>query len=259
MKEIKRYLDTRIGEYSFYFEDIDSGYTYSFNEKATMPSASCIKLPIAMYILSEIQANRAALNEKVFITNEDKVNGSGIIFELDDRTYSIEELLKLMLIQSDNTATNKLIDIFGFDNINNAFKAMKLKDTCLKRKMMDYKSREKGLENVSSSFDLAYCLKLLYSQLYLNNEYSEMLLNILRRSQNRDKIPFYIPKREWKCIGNKSGSLSGIENDASIFNIEKGNFVYVIMSKSLPNNVYGIVTLSKMGKMMWDIIEKNWK
>lgn len=259
MKELKRYLDTRIGEYSFYFEDMDSGYTYGFNDKAKMPSASCIKVSIAMCLLKEVQANKLTLKEKVFINEEDKVSGSGFIHELNDREYSIDELLRFMIIQSDNSATNKLIDILGFENINNTLKTMELKDTYLKRKMMDFKARERGLENLSSSFDLAHCFKVLYRNDYLNKEYSEMMLNILKRTQNRDKIPFYIPKREWNHIGNKSGSLTGVENDSAIFNTEKGNFVFVAMSKSLPNNVYGIVTLSRMGKMMWDIIERNWK
>jgi beta-lactamase class A len=259
MKEIKKYLDTRIGEYSFYFEDIDSGYTYSLNDKAIIPAASCIKLPIAMYLLKEVEANKVTLSEKVFIKEEEKVSGSGIIHELDDREYSIEELLKLMIIQSDNTAANKLIDILGFDNMNNAFKTMELKNTFLKRKMGDVQAREKGLQNLSSSFDLAQCFKMLHLDSYLQGQYSQMLLSLLKRTQNRVKIPYYIPKREWHNIGNKSGSLSGIENDAALFNTEKGNFVFVAMSKSLPNNIYGIVTLSRMGKMMWDIVERNWK
>lgn len=259
MKELKRYLDGRIGEYSFYFEDIDSGYSYSLNDKVTMPSASCIKIPIAMVALKAVQNNNLSLNKSYMIKKEEMVEGSGIIHEFDEREYSLRELINAMLIQSDNTATNKIIDILSMDKINKEIKEIGLKDTFLKRKMMDFRAREKGLENLTSSYDLAECFKSIYYSSFLNKEYSNLLINILRKSQNRDKIPFYIPEREWDMIGNKSGNLNGIENDAALLNIEKGNFVFVVMSKSLPNNVYGIATISRMGKMMWDIVDRNWK
>lgn len=259
MKELKRYLDTRIGEYSFYFEDIDSGYTYSLNEKATMPSASCIKLPIAMALLKEVDKNNIKLADKYVISKSEMVDGSGIIHEFDEKEYTIRELLTVMLVQSDNTATNKIIDIVGLSRINEVIRELGLKETYLKRKMMDFAAREKGLENLSSSYDLASCLKILYQNSFLSKNSSKLMIDILKRSQNREKIPFYMPEREWDKIANKPGSLSGIENDAALMNLGKGNFVFVTMSKSLPNNVYGIVTISRLGKMMWDIIDRNWK
>lgn len=259
MKELKRYLDSRVGEFSFYFEDIDSSYTYSLNERISMPSASCIKIPIAMSLLSETENGSMDLQQKYLVEKKDMVDGSGIIHEFEDKEYTVKELLIAMLIQSDNTATNKLIEVLGMENINKDIKRLGLKDTYLKRKMMDFKAREKGLENLSSSYDLAQCLKTLHNGSFLSRENCNMLVDILRRSQHRDKIPFYIPEREWSKIGNKSGNLSGIENDAALINIKKGNFVFVVMSKSLPNNIYGIVTISRLGKMMWDIIDRNWK
>jgi beta-lactamase class A len=259
MKELKRYLDTRIGEYSFYFEDIDSGYTYSLNEKNAMPSASCIKIPIAMALLKEVEGGAVDLEQRFFISKEEMVEGAGIIHELDEKEYSLRELLTAMLIQSDNTATNKIIDALGMEKINASIKELKLKETTLKRKMMDFEARGKGLDNFSSSCDLGRCLKILHQASYLNRDYSDFMINILKRSQNREKITYYIPEREWSRIGNKSGSLEGIENDAALMNLDKGNFVFVAMSKALPNNVYGTVTISRLGKMMWDIIDRNWK
>ncbi|GLC32066.1 serine hydrolase [Clostridium omnivorum] len=259
MKEIKRYLDNCIGEYSFYFEDILSGYTYSFNEKNIMPSASLIKLPIAISLMKEVELGKISLKDKVEISKEEMVDGSGIIHEFDERMYSINELLIAMLIQSDNTAANKLIELLGMNKINEYIKTMGLKDTVLKRKMMDYAAREKGLENLTTAYDMSSLFKALHNSTYLICENSKFLLDILKRQQIRDKIPFYMPMREWSNIANKTGTLDGIENDSSLITISKGNFVFTVMSKSLPNNVYGVVTISRVGKMMWDIIDRNWK
>lgn len=259
MKEIKRYLDKCIGEYSFYFEDISSGYTYSFNEKNIMPSASLIKLPIAAVLMKEVELGNISLNDKVEVLNEEMVDGSGIIHEFEQRFYSLKELLIVMLIQSDNTAANKLIDLLGMNKINEYTKVMGLKDTILKRKMMDVNARERGLENLTTAYDISSLFKALHNSTYLNCENSKYLLDILKRQQVRDKIPFYMPMREWCNIANKTGNLEGIENDSALITISKGNFVFTIMSKSLPNNVYGVVTISRVGKMMWDIIDRNWK
>lgn len=259
MKELKRYLDTRVGEYSFYFEDIDSGYTYGVDERMKMPAASCIKILIAIALLKNCENLRLDLSDKIMVKKEDMVNGSGIIHELDEREYSLKELLVMMIVQNDDTAANKLIDIIGLNSINEQIRKMDLKDTILKRKMMDLKAREKGLENISTSYDLSKTMKIIYNKNYLSDSNSELLIEILKRQQIRDKIPFYIPKREWHNIGNKTGYLNGIENDTALLNIQKGNFVFTVMSKSLPNNVYGIVTISRIGKMMWDIIDRNWK
>ena len=258
MKEIKRYLDGRLGEYSFYFEDLDSGYSYGLDENKQMPSASCIKLPIAIALFKEVENGKINPDEKVFISKEEMVDGSGILFEFDEREYSIRELVVAMLVQSDNTATNKIIDIVGMERINEIIKELGLQKTELNRKIRDVELREKGIANYSSSLDLSKCCKILHNKSYLNEENNTFIVNVLKRQQVRNKIPFYIPKKEWTNIANKSGSLNGVENDTALMTVSKGNFVFTIMSKQLPNNVYGLVTISRVAKMMWDIIETSW-
>ena len=258
MKEIKRYLDGRLGKYSFYFEDLDSGYTYGLDESEKMPSASCIKLPIAIALFKEIEQGKIDLNEKVYISKDEMVDGIGILFEFEEREYSIKEIVIAMLALSDNTATNKVIDLVGIKRINEIAKEMGLVQTELNRKMRDVELKEKGVENYSSSSDLSKCFKILYNKSYLNEKNSEYIVNVLTRQQVRNKIPFYIPKKEWNNIANKSGSLNGVENDAALMMVTKGNFVFTIMSEELPNNVYGLVTISRVAKMLWDILETSW-
>lgn len=258
MKEIKRYLDGRLGKYSFYFEDLDSGYSYGLDESEKMPSASCIKLPIAIALFKEVERGNVNLNEKVYISKAEMVDGSGILFEFDEREYSVKELVVAMLVQSDNTATNKIIDLVGIERINEIIKEIGLESTELNRKIRDAELREKGIANYSSSGDLSKCFKILYSKSFLNEDNSKFIVNVLTRQQVRNKIPFYIPKKEWNSIANKSGSLDGVENDSALMMVSKGNFVFTIMSEQLPNNVYGLVTISRVAKMMWDIIETSW-
>ncbi len=260
MKIIKKYLDTREGTYSFYFEEINSGYLYGMNENKEMLSAGCIKLPLAMVLLKEVQNGAIDLQSKIRIEVGDKTHGlNGIIHELSAKEYSLFDLLIAMLMQSDNTAANKIIEILTMELIGESFKEMGLKNTKLKRITSDVKLESDELENTSSSFDLSKCYKLLYLKQYLNEENSNMLINILKKQQVTNKIPFYVPRNVQNNIANKGGSLECIENDAALIMIPKGNFLFTVMANNLPNNVYGITTISRVGKMLWDVIDKDWK
>ena len=136
---------------------------------------------------------------------------------------------------------------------------MGLKNTNLKRITTDVKLEQDELENTTTSFDLSKCFKLLYLKQYLNEENSDLLINVLKKQQVTNKIPFYVPRDIQDNIANKGGSLEIIENDSALIMIPKGKFLFTVMANNLPNNVYGITTISRVGKMMWDIIDKDWK
>ena len=131
MKEIKRYLESRIGTYGFFFEDLKSGYVYGYNENVSMTAAGCMKLPIAVSLIKAVEDGKVDFLDKIKIQSEDKVYGTGIIHEFNEREYTVFELLVIMLIQSDNTAANKIIDILGMEKINQDILEMGLKNTKL--------------------------------------------------------------------------------------------------------------------------------
>ncbi|MGL5648429.1 MAG: serine hydrolase [Clostridium sp.] len=257
MKEIKKYLESRIGMYSFYFEDLASGFTYGYNENVKMVSAGCMKLPIAVSLIKDVERGNATFLDKVKIEISDKVYGTGIIHEFNERDYTIFELLVAMLIQSDNTAANKIIDIIGIETINKDIIEMGLKNTVLNRKTADERSIVET-ENYTSSKDLGVIWKHLYNASFLDKKNSTMLIDILRRQQIRNKLALYIPDDLKYEISSKTGDKKGVENDTALIQLLKGNFVFTVLSQDIPNSVYGTVTLAKCGKMAWDSIMNNW-
>ncbi len=258
MKEIKRYLETREGEYSFYFADLKGDYTYGFNEDHKMVAAGCIKLPIAMAVLKEVECNNISLDKLVNITKDDKVSGSsGIINEFGEKQYSIKELIYAMLIQSDNTAACKIINIIGMDKVNEIISNIGLTSTII-NKFPSGEKEEFSKENITTSYDLCKCLEMLNNGTVLNKAHSEFILQVIRKNQLTAGLPFYFPKSYKMKAANKTGSLECIENDTLILNSEKSDFVFTVMSKKLPSNVYGITTLARVGKMMFDILDKDW-
>lgn len=258
MKEIKRYLESRIGTYGFFFEDLASGFIYGYNENIQLVAAGCMKLPIAVSLIKAVEDGKVTFMDKIAISTSDKVYGTGIIHEFDARDYTIFELLVAMLIQSDNTAANKIIDIVGMDEINRNIEAMGLKNTTLNRKTNDERAKKNDIENITTAYDLSLIWRHLYKSTYLTKENSTMLVDILRRQQIKNKLALYIPDDLKFEISSKTGDKKGVENDTALIQLQKGTFVFTVLSTGIPNSVYGTVTLAKCGKMMWDNIMNNW-
>ena len=258
MKNIKKYLETRSGNYSFYFEDLQSGFTYGYNENVPMIAAGCMKLPIAISLIKAVEDGKADFMKKIKISSSDKVYGTGIIHEFNERDYTIFELLVIMLIQSDNTAANKIIDIVGMEQINEDIIAMGLKNTKLNRKTKDERMKDTDIENITSAYDLCIMWKHLYNGTFLSKDNGQMLIDILQRQQIKNKLALYIPEDLKVEISSKTGDKQGVENDTEYIAMDKGNFTFTVLSNNIPNSVYGTVTLAKCGKMMWDEVTNNW-
>ena len=258
MKGIKKYLESRIGTYGFFFEDLKSGYVYGYNENVSMTAAGCMKLPIAVSLIKAVEEGKVDFLNKIKISSEDKVYGTGIIHEFNDREYTVFELLVIMLIQSDNTAANKIIDILGVEKINQDIIDMGLKNTKLNRKTTDERNDHSNIENLTSAFDLNLIWKHLYNGTFLSKDNGQMLIDILRRQQIKNKLALYLCDDLKYEISSKTGDKHGVENDTELIENSKGTFAFTVLSSDIPNSVYGTVTLAKSGKMMWDEITNNW-
>ncbi|MDT8719087.1 serine hydrolase [Clostridium sp. 19966] len=256
MKDVKRFIDSRLGMYSFYFEDLNSGYCYVTNENVIMPAAGCIKLPIAISLMHQAEEGNIDFKDKIFIGKKDMIYNGGILNELDEREYSINELMIAMLMQNDDTATNKLIDIMGIDEINSGLYDMGLMNTKLTGKFS-----QKNLQankNVSTCKDISKCWKLLLDEKFLSQEHSSRIINILKKQQVKNRITFFYLEKIKDTVASNPGEEEYVENDTAYIDIDKGKFIVTVMSNNLPNNVYGMVTVSKIGKMVLDIIQTSW-
>ena len=258
MKEIKRYLESRIGNYGFYFEDLTSGFIYGYNEHKQMTAAGCMKMFIAASLVKAVEEKKVDFMDKILIKRDERVYGTGIIHEFNEREYTVFELLVAMLIQSDNTAANKIIDIIGMDRINSDIKEMNLKNTFLNRKTRDERNSIDSVENITSAYDLARLWRILYKGEFLEKDDGIMIIDILRKQQIKNKMSLYVPDDFKIEISSKTGDKKGVENDTELIQLDKGSFSATILSNGVPNSVYGIVTLAKSGKMVLDNIIANW-
>jgi len=252
MKEVRRYLEDRLGKYSFYFEDLKSGFIYGYNEHVKMTSAGCMKLPVAMAVIKDVEEGKLSLDDLVLLESRDRVEGSGILKHLNSREYTVNELVIVMLVESDNTATQKLVSLIGFEELKAKFEEMGLQDTTMN-------DMPGSPINLTTSFDLSLCWKLLKEESYLSKEHSRYIIELLKSENKKKKTAFYLDESLKNKIASKAGDMQGVENDTTLIELQKGDFIFTIMSAEIPNSVYGLVSLAKSGKMIWDGITYNWK
>ena len=117
----------------------------------------------------------------------------------------------------------------GINYLNEAFKAIGLKDTNLSRKIADYNSRDKGMENFTTARDIAYILESIYRKTLIDESVSNKCLSLLKLCRVNDRIPRYLPAE--LTIAHKTGLERGVCHDAGIVYTPKGNFLICVLTK----------------------------
>lgn len=118
-QRIERIDKTTPGQLGVYIKRLDNGETFAHQADRPWYLGSTVKLPIAIAVLQEAEAGKLSLNQKVTLNDADKVDGSGnVVWQKSGTTYEVGELLKRMLMESDNTAANMLIRTVGEDTLN---------------------------------------------------------------------------------------------------------------------------------------------
>ena len=213
-----------------------------------VPSASTIKILIMIEALKQVMEGKLSLDEIVFVKPYERVDFS-IISELDVTCYSIRDLITLMIIISDNTATNVLIDILGYDNINKEAERMQLKGTALKRKMMDFEAARQGRQNLTTARDMAYMMEALYKGTILDRNMCDLALNILKRQKHKDLLTRYIA--EDTVVAHKSGDLENLNHDIGIFYLLDAVYLLGVFVTEAESNVLAKHIIGKVSETVY--------
>ena len=192
--------------------DPNSGDSLAINPRQPFLAASIIKLTILYHYGLLVQSRRLDPKQRVALTEEQKVPGFGVLRDMEPGLQpAIKDLVTLMIILSDNTATNMLIDLLGIEAMNETIDFLGLSDTRLRRKMFDWEAQEKGVENMITAQDTADLLLSLWNGDHLQPDIRAQLLAIMNLQRYRNKLPFLTADPErW---ANKTGDLDDYDHD----------------------------------------------
>lgn len=214
-KEILELLEEVTGKVGIYYKDLNTGYEYSHNGDLKLDAASVIKIPILITVLKAVEEGSLNKSDKYEVTKEVQVPGCGALGYMNPGVeVTLEDLSTLMIILSDNTATNMLVDIVGIDSVNEVISTMGLKNTRLERKMFDEEEAKKGKKNIISVNDMGVILNKIYDNTCISEGVSKEIVEIMSKQLLWAKIPHLLP--EGTKIAHKTGEISGGTHDVGI-------------------------------------------
>lgn len=205
------------------FHDESTSILTNHHQSKIFESASLIKLPIMIYIFEHLDdASRTSL-----LSVEDKVGGSGVLQNMSVEKLSINDLIFLMIVVSDNSATNILINHFGIHHINQFIQQqLDCKNTLLNRMMMDEEAIKAGKQNVTTAEDMIKILRYI-----TQSPYKEEMLAIMQQQHLNEKVSIYKTfYEESLTYYTKSGEFDNIINDVGIIKHNEHFYYYCFLS-----------------------------
>ena len=254
VREVESGLDGVLG---IAFKDLESGRTLFFNERETFPQASSIKIAVLYEVFKQAEEGRLDLEEFLPLEEGRKVGGSGVLFRLGRPrlSLSVHDLAVLMIVLSDNTATNLLIDKVGMESVNKRLEGMGLRKTRLRRRMMDLQAAAEGRENVSTPFEMMTLLERIWKGGLLAEPYRKEMLDVLAIPKDlpgplREGVP------EEVAVAEKPGELEAVRCDSGLVLLPGRPYVLSVMTTYLKRDADGNPAIAELSRIVYEHVAR---
>jgi beta-lactamase class A len=272
------------GKVALYATQLNTGKVASLDSDAVVQTASVIKLTILFEAMEQVRSGKAHWEDRITLAPGDAVSGSGLLLFLDTpQVLTLKDVLTLMVIMSDNTATNLAIDKIGLDAVNARIAWMGLKDTHLYKKIG--KPAEGPMPADQPKYGLGKTTPREMAEVMERIGLCELdgpekmrvgparpiaekdaaicgvAMKMLRNQFYRDTIPRYLEKLDTTETGSgtasKTGSLNAVRVDVAIVAGKTGPMVLSIFTYDNKDMGWtadneGEVTIAKMGRAIVD-------
>jgi len=267
-KQLETLAASHQGKVAFFAKNLATGATVAVDADKPVQTASVIKLPLFLQAFEQVKAGKLHLDDKVELTKANQVAGSGVLPFLDPGLkLTLKDTLTLMIMLSDNTATNMSIDAVGLKATNQMLADMGLKNTYFYKKV--YK---KAVEPLPADFkqfglgkttprEMAAVMEYIYNCKIDDQKLCDQMKFILRNQQYRAMIPRYIElpdtSEDLSAIGDKIGALDAVRNDVAFVITPKGTivisaFTYENQDQSWTAENKAEILIGKMAKAVVD-------
>ena len=243
------------GVMGFAVKDLTTGETFFRNADIVFPQASSIKLTVLHELMRQAQEGKLSLDEKHTILRSETVAGDPILYMLGDGTVTLtlHDLAVFLVVLSDNSATNILIDRVGMDNINAGIAGLGLKETKLRRHMMDLEAARQGNENVSTPREMMALLEKLRAGAALDAPHTAeyfRLLELPKQSEFHEALPDTVK------IADKPGSLEAVRCDSGIIEVPGHPFILTVMTAYLARDKDGERAIEEVARLAYAYFDR---
>jgi beta-lactamase class A len=260
------------GTVSLYARNLDTGSAIGIREAEPVRTASTIKLPIMIAVFDAVARGQARWTDLLTVTKPEKVSGSGVIAsEISDGVQlPLRDVVNLMIVLSDNTATNMILERFTADAVNACLDRIGIRTTRVLRKIQgdgtDLKAgsgwsaagklpeyQKYGL-GVSTPRDMVALLEKLERGELVSPEASRGMIAILKRCQDDTGMR---RRLGGIAVANKTGALDALRSDAGIAYSKGGRIAMAITVDGMPNVDYtpdnaGSILIADLAKFIVD-------
>lgn len=234
---------------------IDDHSYASINSDKVYPAASIIKLPVLVQLYKSIEAEQFGLKDNMYLTEYYRSSGSGKLqYAQAGNAYSIYDLAKVMIQDSDNTATNMLMSKIGsMNDVNAALKNWGIKHTHVQTWLPDLTGT-----NYTTAQDMA---QLLYNisddnNSFLNVNSQSDIIKIMGNVKNVNLIKAGLPENV--DFYHKTGDIGTMLGDAGIVIMPSGKrYIVVILANRPHNHPNGKLYIQEASKIIYNYMKNK--
>lgn len=260
---VQALIEQHRGDVAVAVRHLDSDESYEWRAEDVFPTASLIKLAVMVTAYRQADAGRLRLDDPVILTEADKVPGSGILTEhfSPGTTISLRDAIRLMIVWSDNTATNLVLDRIGLEATAEAMGSLGFPETRLHSKVyrretsvFPERSARYGLGSTTARETVELLAALHRSEVATAAACAEMRSH-LEHCEDRGKLAGDLPRNI--RFAHKTGAIANTRCDAGILETPRGPVAICVLTtnntdQSWSDDNEAQVLCSRIGRIVFD-------
>ena len=267
-EQVKPVVASFKGKVSLFAKNLDTGQTYALNGDERVRTASTIKIAVMIEAFARVAEGKAKWTDEGVLTKEKKVSGSGILGELSDGLkLTLRDAVNLMMILSDNTATNLVLDVLTTDAVNARMESLGFKQIKINRKVgsggestagKDPENKKFGL-GVTTPREMVLIMEKLDRGEIINAAVSKEMIDLMKREQGRNALG----RSRWEIpIASKYGALDRLRSAVGILYTKNGKIAMAISCDDMPETTWSVdnpayLLISRLSEVLADGLGKE--
>lgn len=242
------------GDVAIYIKDLTTGRAYERNANRPFLSASLIKIPVMAAVLKAVKEGHISLDSQMKIRKRYRRGGSGRLkWARSGKAMSVSGLMYKMVTESDNTAAAMLINLVGYQYLNQSFDDFGLKMTRIHPAGMSLANYMRpDRENYTTAREMGYMLERIYHKQLVSDGFSDLMLEVMKDAEAKTRLAKYLP-RNFK-LARKTGLLRKNCHDVGIVFSPDGDYVICVLTGSNRSYRQAKGLIASVGKKAYQFI-----
>jgi len=266
--QVKPIVASFKGKVSLFAKNLDTGETYGLNPDERVRTASTIKIAVMIEAFARVAERKAKWTDEVVLTKEKKVSGSGILNDLSDGLkLTLRDAVNLMMILSDNTATNLVLDVLTTDAVNARMESLGFKQIKIMRRVgsggestagKDPENKKYGL-GMATPREMVLVMEKLERGEVISPAASKEMIELMKSEQGRNAIG----RSLWNVpMASKYGALDRLRSAVGILYTKNGKIAMAISCDDMPETMWSVdnpayLLMSRLSEVLVEGLSKK--